>query len=518
MRTETRVGIFVISAVLVFLYLSFNIGALRIDQKNYDTYISFFDETGGLDMKAAVKTSGVRIGYVESIYLREGGKAEVHLKILKSYKLALNAYAMINQETLLGGKIVELDLGDFATGTLTPGTTLAMPGKTMTSVGDLIDQCRDIAQNVSDIAYSFKTVFSSREGRQQLESTLRNAADAAENIASVSEVADRVLTRKEAVISSALDNVDGTMRELRVNVPKVTHAIDTVAHDISARVVPTVEKAGPAFDSIDKAATAATGALNETKQVMEKVNNGAGIVGKLINNDDDTYDDLRKTVHGLKEYVHRMQSLQIYVDMHSETLFKYSHSKGYLDLKIRPSHDYFYQIQVCSDDYGTIDRTVEDVVRRDANGDILSAATLDLGHQLKYADTVERVVRRKNTYSFGLQFCKRFDRLVLRAGLIEGVVGGAIDYYVPLNTDAVHWVTTLEIYDLQGIKRLNDNRMHVKWLNKIWFMKNLYTCFGIDDIVSRGSASPFAGFGLRFSDSDLKYFMSLFAGVGGATK
>jgi len=517
-RTETRVGIFVISAVLVFLYLSFNIGALRIDQKNYDTYISFFDETGGLDVKAAVKTSGVRIGYVESIYLREGGKAEVHLKILKSYKLALNAYAMINQETLLGGKIVELDVGDFSTGTLAPGTTLAMPGKTMTSVGDLIDQCRDIAQNVSDIAYSFKTVFSSREGRQQLESTLRNAAEAAENIASVSEVVDRVLTRKEQALGSAIENIDGAMKEMRLAVPKVARSIDEVASDISRKVVPEIVKAGPALESVQKAAGKASEALEETKQVMAKVNSGKGIVGKLINEDDETYDDLRRTVHGLKEYVHRMESLQIYIDMHSETLFKYSRSKGYVDIKVRPSHDYFYQFQVCSDSFGVIDRTVEDVVRRDATGNVLSAASLELNQQLKYADTIERTMRRKDAYSFGFQFCKRFDRLVMRIGLIEGVVGGGLDYYVPLNTDAIHWVTSFDIFDLQGIKRINDNRMHVKWTNKIWFLKNLYTCFGIDDIVSRASASPFAGFGLRFSDSDLKYFMSLFAGVSGAAK
>ncbi len=503
MKTETRVGIFVIGSVLVFLYLSFNIGALRIDQKNYDTYISFFDDTGGLDLKALVKTSGVRVGWVEAIHLREGGKAEVHLKINKAYKLALNAYAMIQQETLLGGKIVELDQGDFSTGTLSPGTTLAMPGKSTTNVGDLIDQFRDIAQNVSDIAYSFKTVFSSREGRQQLEGTLRHVSEASENIANISDSVDRVVTKKETVIASAIDNIEGTARELRVAIPKVTSV---------------VVKAGPTVEAVGEAADKVRDGFGQAEQVLAKINTGKGVVGKLIN-EDETYDDLRQTIHGVKEYVNRMQSLQIYVDMHSENMFKYGHNKGFMDIKIRPSHDYFYQIQICADDFGTYDRHIEQVVRKDSYGDELKTDGLeDMRHRLKYADTVERVVRQKNTYTFGVQFGKRFDRLALRVGLIEGVIGAAADYYVPLNTDMVHWITTLEVFDMQGIKRLDDNRPHLKWINKVMVMRNLYTCFGIDDIISREDASPFWGFGLRFTDADLKYFLSMFAGIGSTGK
>lgn len=518
MKIETRVGIFVIGAVLVFLYLSFNIGVLRMDQKNYDTYISFFDDTGGLDIKAPIKTSGVRIGWIESIYLREGGKAEVHMKILKSYQLAVNAYAMIQQETLLGQKIVELDVGDFSTGILTPGSTLAMPGKSTTNIGDLIDQFRDIAQSVSDIAYSFKTVFASREGRQQLESTLKHASEASENIASLSKTLDRVLTEKETTIDRALDNFADTVRETKVGVPKVVRAIDETAADLRNKVVPEVVKAGPTFEAVQDAAIQAKEGLREAEQVFEKINNGKGVIGKLINQDE-TYDDLKRTIHGLKEYVSRMQSFQIYIDGHTETLWKYSHGKGYLEMKIRPSNDFFYQLQVCSSDFGVINRQVQDVTRYDRYGDAISTtglATEQLNWQLRYADTVQTVTRTANAYLYGLQFGKRFDRVALRFGLFESTAGCAIDYYVPLDTDLIHWISSVEFYDFLGVLRLNDNRWHVKWINKFMFLHNVYTTFGFDDIVSRGSASAFFGFGLRFSDSDLKYFFSMFSSMMGA--
>jgi len=421
---------------------------------------------------------------------------------------------------LLGGKIIDLDVGDFSTGTLPPGTALAMPGKSTTNISDVIDQARDIAQNVSDIAYSFKTVFASREGRQQLESTLRNAADAAENIASIADTVDRVVVKKEQALGAVIDNLDGTMRSLNTEVPKVATSINNTARAITHEVVPELVKAGPMFNAVGDAAGQVKSGFGQAEQVLTKINNGTGVVGKLIN-ESETYDDLRTTIHGIKEYVNKMQSMQVYIDCHSETIFKYNQNKGFMDIKIRPSHDYFYQLQVCSDDAGSVERYIETAVRKDAHGDVLRTDSLDETdyiHRLKYPDTIERVVRKKNTYSFGVQFGKRFDRLTLRMGLIEGVIGGGIDYYVPLNTDLVHWITSLEVYDMQGIKRLNDNRMHLKWTNKVLFMKNLYTCFGLDDIVSRGSASPFVGFGLRFSDADIKYFMALFAGIGAAGK
>lgn len=487
-----------------------------MDHKNYDTYITFFDDTSGLDVRGDVKTSGVRIGWVENIHLREGGKAEVHLKINKAYKLALNAYAIIQQESLLGAKIVEVDQGDFATGTLVPGATLAMPGKSSTSIGDLVDSFRDIAQNVGDIAHSFRNVFASKKGQKNLEKTLDNAAKAAENIASLADKIDRTVDKKEGLINGAIDDIAGTARSLNDGVPKITAAISETAAELRSTVLPALAKAGPALESFEDASAHAREGFREAEQVMEKINTGKGLIGKLVT-EDETYDDLKKTIHGLKEYVSRMQSLRLYVDMHTENLFKRNLNKGYLDIKIRPSTDYFYQFQVMTDEHGRVHRRELDVSRYDSNGDLIPRTDLSnyqAGHIPEKTVYEERI---KNTYDFGFQFGKRFNRLALRVGLIDGTVGAGVDYYVPLKTDAVHWMSTLELFDMRGVRRSNDKRPHLKWLNKVYFMKNLYSTFGFDDIMSRQSASPFFGMGLRFTDADLKYFFSMFSGMA-ATK
>lgn len=494
MKTETRVGIFVIGAIGVFIYLSFNMGAFRMDQTNYDTYIAFFEDTGGLEVDSPIKASGVKIGRVSAINLRPNGKAEVHLKILKVYKLALNAYPTIQQGDLLGAKTMELDQGDFATGVLPPGSTLSMPGRTSASIPELVDQFRDIAVNVGDIASVFKETFASAEGKAKLASTLDDASDAAKNISRVAQRVENIVEEKRTVITTAIDDIGSTAAALREAAPELKQSI-----------FPALEKIGPAAQEAEKSFTQIT-------EVMEKVNNGTGMVGKFVN-EPETYNDLKKTIRGVKSYVDRLQSLQIYIDMHSETLLKNTEGKGYFELKIRPQSDYFYLLQLVSDEFGSLKRTVYDYKRYTESGERIYTSDLTLPRdRVEFPDHLEVTERIRNMYHVGIQFGKRFDRFTLRVGLFEGAVGGAIDFYVPLKLDWFHWITTVEAFDFRGVKRLDDTRPHVKWSNKLFFMRNLYTCFGIDDMMSKQNSRPFFGGGLRFNDDDLKYFMSLLSG------
>lgn len=494
MKAETRVGIFVVGALAVFIYLSFNMGAFRMDHTNYDTYVTYFDDTGGLEVDAIVKASGVKIGRVASVTLRPSGKAEVQLKIHKAYKLALNAYAVIQQESLLGQKSIEIDQGDFATGILPPGSTLAMPGRTSASIGELIDQFRDIAYNVGDIASSFKETFASEEGRAKLHSVLDNASDAAKNFSHVARSVEDIINDKHAVIMQGLDDFGNVLASLKRSIPTLE---DTV--------FPAVSKVGPAAEAVKNS-------FEAIEEVAQKINRGDGLVGKLVTSDE-TYDDIKKTVRGVRDYVSRMQSVQLIVDMHNETLLKELEGKGYCELRIRPRDDYFYMLQIVSDEFGSLRRVSYDYRRYTETGErILTSLITDPAERVEFADHVEVIERVRNTYHIGFQFGKRFDRVTLRVGLFEGAVGCALDFYVPLKTHWFHWITSLEAFDFRGVKRIDDDRPHLKWINKVHFLRNLYTCFGIDDFISRENARPFYGVGLKFTDDDLKYFIGMFSG------
>jgi phospholipid/cholesterol/gamma-HCH transport system substrate-binding protein len=504
-RTETRVGFFILGSIVVFLYLSTNIRNFRFNKDSYNEYRAYFDDTGGITAKAQIRIAGVDVGWVESIKLLAGGKAELLLFIHHQNRLAKNAYAMINQEGLIGAKNVEIDPGDPSTGILLPGSILSMPGKTPTSVGELLDQFKGIAGSIQDITSSLKSAFATRKAEKNMKLALTSIAQASERMADFSLILKQTLEKNQENINLMLNDFKETASSLKKGVPQLTKDVSLAS-----------TKAGSAFEQIEDASVQARDAFKEAGTVMEKINTGKGVVGKLIN-EDETYGDLKKTIGGFKEFVTKTQSLIINVDMHSESMLRHQNSKGYFEMRLRPHYDYFYLLQLVGDEYGTIKREVSQFIRKDEKGNVLLASKLDipLEKKLEFADEIERTVRKKNDILFGLQFGKRFDRLAFRIGLFESTFGCGVDFYVPLKTDLLHWISTVEAFDFRGTNRLNDNRPHIKWLNRVFFMKNIYTTFGIDDIYSKNSANPFWGAGLRFGDDDLKYFISMFsAGKG----
>ena len=532
MKTETRVGIFIIIAIGIFIYLSINIGAFRLDTAQYFVYKTYFDDTGGLDAKAPVKIAGVDVGWVDSIELQEDGKAEIVMRVSKSIKLAKNAYAVVDQEGLIGTKTLEILPGDPSTGLLLPGSTLSLPGKSPASVSELLDQFKDIASSIQDIASSVKDVFATAKGEEDMKMALDGMAKAANKMADFSDVLERTMKKNEDNINSTLLDMRKVAHHLDEGVPSITKdfhdTFPSFKKDVNKLTLAfaddTLPKVSSAFETIDSTAVQARETFKEAEQVAEKINTGKGVLGKLIN-EDETYDDIKKTIKGLKAYIGKAESLVLNVDMHSETLLARDwNSKGYFDVRIRPNQDYFYQFQLVSDERGTVARKESHRKWVDKNGKQIEIDELDYGKQrpdndtadaqkahdrLEFSEKKEKEVRTKNTILFGFQFGKRFDRLAFRAGLFENTFGVACDYYVPMHTNKIHWVTTLEIFDFKGTNRLGDKRPQIKWLNKLFFMKHIYTSFGFDDMLGNKTSGPFWGGGLRFGDDDLKYLLSL---------
>ncbi len=504
-----------------------------MDRDMFGMYKTYFDDTGGLDKRASVKIAGVEVGWVEEINLLEGGQAEVKLMINKKNRLSKNAYAIIQQEGLIGAKNVEIDPGDPSSGPLVPGSTLSMPGKSPASIGDLLDQFRDIASSVHDIALSFRNVFATRRGEEAMRNSLDKISEASESISNFSAVLDRVLTKNEQSVHDTLVNVGKVSGHLDTAIPQFSQDVHGLADLLKDDVLPSVNKnferltlafaddtlpkvsklsdsAGGAFEKIGEASVHVGSSFEKVDSVVDKIDKGEGLVGKLIN-EDEMYYDIKKTVRGLKNYVGKAQSLDLYVDMHSETMYRTTLSKGYIEIKIRPSNDYFYQIQLVGDENGRVTRDVLHREYRDSHGTCLPVnALVENGRdKVRFAEEIHLTAQHRQTILFGFQFGKRFNRFAFRVGMFENTFGAALDFYVPLNTDKVHWLSTFEAFDLRGINRIKDTRPHFKWINRVFFLKNLYTAFGIDDFYSKRNASPFLGGGIRFGDDNLKYLMSM---------
>lgn len=108
-KAETFVGTFIILALGLFTWMSFQLGSVRLNLARYTTYTVAFKDVANLLSKADIKISGVKVGWVESVFLDpEDMRVKVTVKVLKDYKLYKDASAFVRQEGLLGVKYLEM--------------------------------------------------------------------------------------------------------------------------------------------------------------------------------------------------------------------------------------------------------------------------------------------------------------------------------------------------------------------------------------------------------------------------
>lgn len=526
-KTEVVVGIFVLAALAVFAYMGFQIGAFRLDRRQFVPYYMTFKDVTGLSRKALVKIAGVEVGRVEEINYEGDGmsKVVVGVSIHKSYILHSNAYAIVRQDGLLGSKYLEIIPGDPLLPRLDPGSSLGKPSVEPVSVDEILLQVKRIGENIEQVTDSLKVSIGGAQGREHLNAILSNLAITAEKMASFSGSLDRTVERNQENINAVLElgadfkRIAGKLeREIFPAVQDGVNKIATVFDRDFGRVATKFEST---VDALEEASVQARDGFRSVGAVADKINEGKGLLGKLVT-EDDTYRDLKVAVQGLKNYFARIDMMQIIFDIHSETMqrpgdhYAWEDSKGYIDVRVHPNEDHFYQIEIVGSERGT--KYIKEKRREyaDACGNLVEAECLHLTdyEKLRRAYTVETTKFKRNSVGIGFQFGKVFRDIAFRIGLFDGSYAGmGVDFDIPFGTDKFRWLMSLEAFDLKGWNKVDDRRPHLKWLNRMYFMHNLYFTFGADDFASRHNGSVFFGAGIRFGDDDIKYYLPTLAGA-----
>lgn len=542
---ETRVGVFVLGALAIFIYMGFSIGVFRFDRGNYYSYTIGFKDISGLVRKAEVKIAGVKVGWVEDILLQPDShqKAQAKVMVHKQYRLYENAYGTVRQDGLLGPKYIELVPGTPGLSKLEPGVMLREPSQEPVSMDGLMREFSAIASNVKEVSAAFSSAFGGDIGSDRLRGLVEHLSIAANHIASVSQVLERSFVNNEEHLTTLLQlgsTINRVVEKLESEVlPGFNASINSIAAVFDrdfGRIATNVEVV---TNTIDGAASEARDGLHTLGSVATKIDEGQGLVGKLIN-EDEVYRDLKTAADGIRKYITKLDRLQIVIDAHSESMitpaenYFWEDNKGYFEARVFPQEDYFLLFQYMQSEKGFLERKekiknysyrpgcfaedCQDFEQRTGQyWDPVYVDELDISPGFRLLDTAgvreEKIRFLRDKGRFGVQFGKIFGDFALRAGIIDGFVGGGVDIDVPFRTDMFRWVSTFELFDINGRNRIEDRRPHAKWLNKMYFMRNLYFTFGADDFISKHNKSLFYGVGFRFGDDDLKYLMS---GLSGA--
>lgn len=546
---ETRVGIFVLAAIAVFAYMGFQVGAFRFDRYRYNNYSLYFNDVSGLSRKADVRIAGVKVGWVEKISLVSTNehKARVDVMVLQDFVLYENAHGIVRQDGLLGPRFVELVPGDPLLCRLEPGGILNKPSVEPVAVDELLQQFKTIAGNVQEITDSFKEVVGGPVGRENLRVMFENLSTTTDRLASFSEVISRSFIRNEDNIDQLL-GIGNTLNRLagrlesdvfpsfQQSIEKISNVFDRDFDRMATQLTVTAE-------SIESTSNQAREGMKSFTSVAEKIDEGKGLIGKLVN-DEGPYNDLTAAIKGFKEYVSRSERISIVFDSHIESMHRpaehlsladsfriFEDSKGYLDIRIHTSEDQFYIVQLMNSEKGSITRTERRKAYRtnDLEEDKINVQSLFLDPNSPFAQSCDisteladyfpeqTITLKRNTIKVGVQIGKIFHDIALRFGLIEGSAGFGVDVEIPFRTDKFRWVTSVEAFDFIGWNRIDDRRPHVKWLNKMFVLRAIYFTFGADDFMSKHNASAFVGLGLRFGDDDIKYLLPGLSSLSGVS-
>lgn len=445
--------------------MGFQIGAFRFDRGQYNTYIMYFKDISGLSRKAEVKVAGVKVGWVErTSLLPDQMCAEAEVLIKKEYKLYQDAYAIVRQDGLLGPKYLEVVPGSPLLAELQPGETLKKPSVEPVNIDSVMHQVKNIATHVEKVSQTFSDVLGDYEGKEQVRSIIHNIGETVQNMSDFTE-------RMESTIVS-----------------------------------------------VEDAANQARDGLKSITSVADKIDEGKGLIGKLVN-EEETYHDLKNTMNSIKNYFTQVETLQIVFDAHVESMhrpaenYEFEDSKGYLEVRIHPNEDHFYVFQIATSEKGWVYRNSERRQYFDDCGNEVDPFQLNLEDTrlLEHVFDFKREIYERNTIRFGLQFGKIFGDIALRIGMFEGTAGLGVDFDIPFDTEKFRWVTTFEAFDLTGWNRRDDRRPHLKWINRMFMLRSIYLTFGADDFVSKNNANAFFGAGIRFGDDDAKYLLSNFS-------
>lgn len=464
--TEAKVGLFILIALVILGYMSFQVGEYGFGLKKGYVVNAVFDNVSGLEKDASVVIAGVEVGRVEGVSLVHG-KALVLLRILPDIRLERDVSVSIKTHGVLGDKYVEIVPGTIGEEYLLNGGVI-VDVKKQADIDQLLRDLGNISSDVMKVTSSLKNVIAGEEGEANLKAILTNTKELTENLNNIVKRNDEKVNVMIANFSNASKEMERAFTALNEIVDKINKGEGTIGQLVKDEGI---------FDNLDKT-------IASLREIAEKINEGKGTIGRLVN-EEETVDNINASLksldtsmEGINNYITKADQFRTYISYRGEYLFEEDSVKSYIELKLRPREDKYYILGVVADPRGkrsVTDRTVDGTTSRIEEWD-------------------------RNGLLFNAQIAKRYKDIVFRGGLLESTGGVGIDYFAFDDDLRV----TFEAFDFDP-----ERNPHLKAYAEYGVFNHIYLSAGYDDFISdEGTESPFVGFSVKFEDEDLKYLLT----------
>lgn len=270
--SEVKIGIIITIAIAVTIWgLNFLKG--RNVLKGVNTYYAIFEDVGGLEKNNKIFIKGYQVGQVSEIYFTEHGSRDliVLLGIEKVYDIPLNSEAVLYDADLLGTKAIMLSLSE-SDQNHKPGDTVlcriqyGLTARLEQQLLPVKDKAESLIVTIDSLMSALNYVFD-RNTSEMLQASIHNlesSTSGIKNMLSDQGKLTSMIGHMEAITLN-LKNHNEQLSSAMSNIESIT---DSIARSELKSTISNTNKT-----------------LAETHLILEKINQGEGTLGMLVNND-----------------------------------------------------------------------------------------------------------------------------------------------------------------------------------------------------------------------------------------
>ncbi|MDB4966591.1 MAG: hypothetical protein JWN44_2280 [Myxococcales bacterium] len=504
-----------ITAMLIALlgFLSFRFVAKGISgNQGYRVWCIFHDATGLVE-KSRVQIAGLNIGQITDRRL-EGSFAKITIKVKPETQLWSNATVFKKSASLLGEFYLEIDPGtsespDPMTGKMQKNHLLK-EGDQIPNVVEAVSTS-DILVQVNETLPVLRAIL--QDVRKLTQGPLQDIAK------SVQSGVDRNSAAAESLLhhidSIALDikgltagKASDDVKKSLENIRQITESVKSLVGKGDTEIGSTGDKLRQDLDKIGSAVDNLNHTLENMAAVTDKVKNGEGTVGRLLN-DETIANNVEQITEDASGFIRSLTRLQTLIGLRSEYNVLANTLKTYVAVQLMSRPDKYFLIELIDDPRG---------FRTEAR----TYTTTD--DPSKPQTTNTETITITDRFRFSFQLAKRMyllnGRMALtgRFGIKESTGGIGADLEIPLSL-ASRWMKTLT-FNLDLFDFRTNIYPRFKILAALEFYKHIWIVGGVDDVFNgRGPGAGvstgrdyFFGAQLTFNDDDIRALLT----IGGA--
>jgi len=484
-----KVGLFVVLSAVLIVIVMRTVSKDITGKKGYTVHALLKDATG-LAPRSRVAIAGIPVGTLKSIDLASN-EARVNVEVNGDVPLYDNATIGKKNASLLGEAILVLTPGTEDRPRLRDGDEIKMVVE-QASTDQILQDVARIADRVKVVAESLATAVGSQQGGKNMSAILQNLADATDAI-------NRTVREDRDTIHETLVHLDNISSNGEPQMARILENVRQITADVKDLVAANQSNGQPSnmrdmIAHLDQASHSLEDALRHIDNTTTRIDEGKGTIGRLTK-DETLINEVQGVAEGVNDYVGGITRLQTIVGLRTDYNFLANTIKSYVELRLQPREDKYYDIELINDPRGYTSFMEQQVDTTNPN--------LPAHYQTITTTTTD-------AFRFSLQFAKRFGPFTGRFGIKESTGGVGLDIHLLQDRFEI-------VQDLFGFGEEIQPRYRVfvayEFVNKLWLLG------GVDHVFDTTQRDYFLGLQLRFTDEDLKTVLPFAGGaVSGASK